>query len=235
MVGVQGTLENRHWWYYGRRETLLRLLDRYGVQGRFALDVGGGTGIWGQALRRRRFEVRLIEPEPALRENLEQMKFDVLPVSLPGPFPIPDGSFELVTCLDVLEHVVDDRASVQELWRILRVDGHLLITVPAHPHLWSKHDEDCGHVRRYTRKALESLLFFRDAEIRLLAPLNVLLYPAAAVARRMGKGGDELPPPPINWLLGRIFAAEGALIGRVLPPWLPGLSWVLLAQKRRTA
>jgi SAM-dependent methyltransferase len=51
--------------------------------------------------------------------------------------------------LDVLEHLKDDRQGLREARRVLRERGALVVSVPLHPCLWSRHDEAMGHFRRY--------------------------------------------------------------------------------------
>ena len=56
----------------------------------------------------------------------------------------------------MLEHLDDDRAALAELRRVVRPGGALVVTVPAHPRLWSRHDELNHHRRRYTRASLRA-------------------------------------------------------------------------------
>ncbi|MEX2756340.1 MAG: methyltransferase domain-containing protein, partial [Candidatus Sigynarchaeota archaeon] len=63
--------------------------------------------------------------------------------------PYPDGSFDIVTCFDVFEHVKDDARAMREVFRVLKAGGLLLFTVPAFQRLYSSHDRLLSHVRRY--------------------------------------------------------------------------------------
>jgi SAM-dependent methyltransferase len=68
---------------------------------------------------------------------------------------IPQQSFDIVIMLDVLEHIEDDSAFLQqEVVPRLKPDSHLVISVPAHPSLFTSHDTFLGHYRRYTRSQL---------------------------------------------------------------------------------
>jgi SAM-dependent methyltransferase len=69
--------------------------------------------------------------------------------------PIADEAFDVVTALDLTEHVERDDLVFSEILRILKPEGRLVLTVPAHPSLWSDHDDALFHCRRYTRAALE--------------------------------------------------------------------------------
>ncbi len=70
----------------------------------------------------------------------------------------PTEPFDVVLALDVIEHVEDDAAFVQELADHLGPGGRLLVTVPAHQSLFGPHDVALGHFRRYSQAGLEALL-----------------------------------------------------------------------------
>ena len=70
--------------------------------------------------------------------------------------PFPDRTFHLITALDVLEHLDNDRAVLSEFHRLCTDDGFLLVTVPAFRFLWGPQDKISHHRRRYTAKDLGS-------------------------------------------------------------------------------
>ena len=75
--------------------------------------------------------------------------------------PFADGSFDLVTAFDVVEHVEDDRRVFDELTRVLKPDGRLIFSVPLHPVHWTSFDDYVGHARRYEPAALKALIASR--------------------------------------------------------------------------
>ena len=72
--------------------------------------------------------------------------------------PFNDAEFDLVCAFDVIEHVEDDRRILNELSRVLKDDGALIISVPLHAWLWNAFDDLVGHVRRYEPAGLTALL-----------------------------------------------------------------------------
>jgi len=68
------------------------------------------------------------------------------------------GRFDVLCAFDVLEHIEDDRATLEEWRSWLRPGGTMLLSVPAHTKLWSAGDEWAGHYRRYEREGLRALL-----------------------------------------------------------------------------
>ncbi len=66
--------------------------------------------------------------------------------------PYPDGAFDLVTCLEVIEHVGDPLALVAELARVTRPGGTLILTCPNHD--FPVTYDPINHVRRRSRAPL---------------------------------------------------------------------------------
>jgi len=71
-----------------------------------------------------------------------------------GKWPFREKSFGSVVMLDVLEHLQDDSLALHEAARVLKPDGRLILTVPAHPFLFSAWDDAWGHERRYSYRML---------------------------------------------------------------------------------
>ena len=71
--------------------------------------------------------------------------------------PFRDGSFDVVTTGETLEHLDDDAAAAREIGRVVVSGGHVVATVPALQSLWSASDDYYEHRRRYSRDQLVSL------------------------------------------------------------------------------
>jgi 2-polyprenyl-3-methyl-5-hydroxy-6-metoxy-1,4-benzoquinol methylase len=69
-----------------------------------------------------------------------------------------DGAFDLVVCMNVLEHIEDDRGALQHMLGLLRDGGTLFLLVPSHQWLYSSFDRESGHWRRYTKPLMRRLL-----------------------------------------------------------------------------
>lgn len=155
---------------------------------------------------------------------------------LPDELPFHPVSFDLITLLDVLEHVDDDLGTLASLASLLKPGGHLLLTVPAFPFLWSEHDVVHRHYRRYRRPELMARVEAAGLRVIHASYYNSILFPLVAVIRLAEKvfgaqGGQDLtmPPPWLNRLLCRIFASERRWLGRIVFPF--GVSIVLLARR----
>ena len=118
----------------------------------------------------------------------------------------------------------------------LKAGGKFVMTVPAHPWMWSAHDLVNHHKRRYSKRALRALIEGSPLHLEKIGYFNSLLFPAALAERLSSKlrGKDNaeltLPPTPLNAVLEWTFAAERHLIGRL--PLPPGLSLFAVASAR---
>jgi SAM-dependent methyltransferase len=228
--------DEAHWWYRGRRRILAAVLDGLALPRHPAiLDAGCGSGRTLDDLAARGTVSGVDTSAMAVQAALRRGHRDVRIAAVEG-LPFADGSFDLVTCLDVIEHTPDDHATLAELLRVTRPGGTLVVTVPAYPSLFSAHDEINGHYRRYRADGLRAAA--RDAGWTPVADTYfnaVLLAPAAAVRfvrRHRASNRSELTftPRALNRALELPLAREAALIanGHRLPF---GLSLVMVLRR----
>jgi SAM-dependent methyltransferase len=232
-------VDEHHWWYRGRRRVIRAELDRLPLpQGARVLDAGCGSGRTLQELVDYG-EVCGIELNTDAAELARGRALGDVQVGRLEELPWEDQTFDLITCLDVIEHVPDDTVALAELRRVCRPGGWLLVTVPAYQALWSRHDEANHHYRRYSRAALRAAAASGGWQLERISSFNsLLLAPAAAVRlaqRRLGTRNGytndlDLGPAWLNDVLERPLALEASWLarGRTLPA---GLS--LLAVLRR--
>ncbi len=142
--------------------------------------------------------------------------------------------FDLITALDVVEHITDDAAAIQNMARMLRDGGRLLITVPAFMALWDEHDEMNLHHRRYTVAALRNLLapHGRIVQMRYLFPS--LFLPKLAIRcvnkmRRKKVPQHRLPSPRLNQWMTNLCLAEHELTSWMRIPF--GTSVMAILEK----
>ena len=83
--------------------------------------------------------------------------------------PYEDGSFDLVTGLDVVEHLDDDLAGLREMRRVLRPGGYAFLFVPAFMFLWGVQDDISHHRRRYTLRGLQQTVAAAGFAARVLS------------------------------------------------------------------
>ncbi|MDX1739675.1 MAG: class I SAM-dependent methyltransferase [Rhodothermales bacterium] len=237
---VIARVEDRHWWFVGRRRILSSILTSLDLPvGVRILDVGCGPG-GNLAMLADHGTLTAVEMDPYAREQAASRGVcEVADGSLPGQLPFSPGSFDVITALDVIEHIDDDRAALGSIRELLAPRGYLLVTVPAYQFLWSRHDEINQHRRRYTRSMLRRSLRAAGYDIVRTSYFNTLLFPIIAAARLTGRmrsgptaGGDLRPPPPaINRVLTGLFASESGLLRHADLPF--GVSLLAVARVGR--
>jgi len=108
-----------------------RQLAQLGAPGKAMLDVGCGGGFLAEEFARHGHNVTGIDPSAnsvaAAREHAAQNSLSIqYHVGRGESLPFPDGSFDIVACCDVLEHVDDPNQVIHEVSRTLRTGGLLL-------------------------------------------------------------------------------------------------------------
>lgn len=152
-ANYQSSQEQEHWWYVARTKMLRHEIQKIGLPPQAKiLDYGAGTGANLNILAQFG-NVDAFEPSPRARELGSRSGFNFFS----DVKALEPGSYDLISLLDVLEHIDDDQKALLAIRALLKENGRLLITVPAFPILWSSNDEIAEHRRRYRRRELMSL------------------------------------------------------------------------------
>jgi SAM-dependent methyltransferase len=235
-------VEDVHWWFVARRNILLEILNRYigesATGERRILDVGCGTGTMLTYLARFG-NAEGVDIDAEAIEYCHARGLKKVIQSTADTLPFADGSFDLVTALDVIEHIDDDLGVLREIKRVLRPGGRLLLTVPAYRFLWGRQDEINLHKRRYIAPEMRQRLQDSGFVVQKLTYMNSLLFPAIAAIRLVRHvlpepkdlESDFAFPAPrlLNGLLSKVFGVERFMVGRFDIPF--GVSILALAQK----
>lgn len=226
----------RHPWELARSRFFRTVIDGAArlAPGCAVLDVGAGDGWFAGEL------------QPHLPPDATIVCWDInyQPDDLGSPVPDglqrvidrPDGPFDLVLVLDVLEHVEDDEGFLRDgIAPLLAPSGALVVSVPVHPVLFSDHDDMLGHVRRYRPHQISALLR-RHVEVRREGALFSSLVPARAAQVLLERAGRHTEQrgvgawrrgPLVTRVVQGVLDADAALgyrsAGRRLAP--PGLSY----------
>lgn len=240
-------LESTYWWFQGRRDIILNQLGellprlRRETPGRplRLLDVGCGTGMLLQTLEQEGLAVGLDFSPVALRYCRER-RLRHLGRADVRHLPLPANCIDLITALDLIEHIRDDAGLLGEFHRVLRPGGLALMSVPAHKNLWSSHDVALHHHRRYEKTEFRALVEAAGLHIERYTSAVATVYPAAALFRRLKRRfvkpdtpprTDEFPLPRcVNTVLHRILTLEARWLRHHNLPF--GLSILCLARKR---
>ena len=238
---MKATLEvdEHHWWYRGRRRIIRAELAQLALPAHArVLDAGCGSGRTLQELAGYG-DVHGIELDEGAAELARSRGQGEVLVGRLEALPWAQDSFDLITCLDVIEHTPDDRATLAELLRVTKPSGYMLVTVPAYQALWSLHDEANHHYRRYGRRTLREAAHAAGWTVIRMSSFNSLLLAPAAVVRLLQRrvGTHEgytndlnLGPRWLNSVLERPLDLESRWLayGHTLPV---GLSLLAVLQK----
>ena len=186
-------LYRAHWWWRARESILVGVLRRLRPKsGSAILDVGCGNALSFPALAEFG-TVRGIEVDASLLDARGPYRRQISTDPLDSPvYDDPLWRFDVITALDVVEHIDDDRAAVARMAGMLTRGGYMIVTVPAFDLLWDHHDEINLHRRRYTAGSLKRTLAGLGVELLELRYLfRSLFIPKLAVrvlnARRARK------------------------------------------------
>jgi len=232
-------MEDRHWWFRGRRSVIWALLGRAGLgQGPRLLDAGCGTG-------RNLVEFGSLGPATGVDPSAEAVELcrrrGLNEVQCAGveDLPFGPGEFDLLLACDVLEHVRDDGVALKELLRVADAGANLIITAPAYQWLWTDHDVQLHHFRRYTMATMRTRVTQAGWDVVFATYFNSILLPAVAAARVVSRGKSrsghtdlDRTPDLLNGVLGQPMKLEAALLrhGARFPA---GISLGLVCRKER--
>lgn len=219
--------EATHWWFVGRRYIIRKALEALALpQSASILEVGAGTG--GNLDLLQSFgAVTATEPNQNARAwILARNGMAAIDCTLPDTTPLRGMTFDLIAMLDVLEHLKNPEGALSVLSSHLKPGGRFLITVPAYQFLWSAHDDNVHHYRRYTRTTLATEVAAAGLRVRRSRYFNSLLFPAVAATRTVLNltnvrtyNEGSLPSAFINRLLAAIFGLERHFVLTVPVPF----------------
>ena len=232
-------VEETHWWYVGRRRIIQSLVERIcttlNKPSPRILDVGCGTGAnlkmlaaYGKA--------EGVDISPQAVDFCRERGLDSVKLGAIEQLPYESGSFELVTALDVVEHLDDDIGGLREMRRVLHRNGRLLLFVPAFMFLWGVQDDVSNHRRRYTLPQLLSAVEEAGFSVEWSSYANISFFLPVLLVRSIMRwlGLRAATEYGINISLmngpfSRLFAAERFILERVRLPF--GVSAVCIARR----
>jgi SAM-dependent methyltransferase len=235
------SIEDWHWWYRGRRDILDAYLSRLPLdpEASLLLDIGCGTGGNSVVLSRYGRVVGLDRAQQSFRLSPDR-PYRHRVVGTAESLPFRDETFDVVSALDVLEHLDDDVGGAREVRRVLRPGGTAVIFVPALRILWGHNDDFSHHRRRYDRDSLRRTVEAAGLSIESIGYFNLVLLLPTLLARLSERVVPQVihrieynaHPTWMNQVLLAIFRLELPWLRRPhLPPLPLGTSVVCLARR----
>lgn len=229
--------EGVHWWYRIRRKIVHDLIRNLypGRDNLKILDAGCGTGGMLVELARYGNVYGVDESEQAVNYCLKKSIPRVL-LSGVSSLPYESNMFDIVTILDVLEHINDDSSAIREIQRVLKPGGYCIIFVPAFSFLWSITDVVSKHFRRYNMSGLFGLLSGSRLRVIRKSYFNFFLFFPIAIIRMLVrllklpvKSENGFSHGIINSILYGIFYLESSLLKYINFPF--GVSILVVCKK----
>jgi SAM-dependent methyltransferase len=198
-------LETTHWWFAGKRFLVTATLDRCFAPSSIRhaiLDIGCGTGMMMQAMESHGRTYGLEVSPDAIRLSKQRGLHRIVRSNAGTDLPFKNAAFDAVTCLDVLEHLDDDRNLIKEIFRVVKPGGYVIVTVPAFQIQWSRHDVAIHHKRRYTKQMMLDRTAGYPWRIRKASYFNMVLFlPILAIRKARGLLSTEVQTPRSDFAL----------------------------------
>jgi ubiquinone/menaquinone biosynthesis C-methylase UbiE len=180
-------VEQIHWWWEGRKEILKQFIGK--SRPKKILDVGCGTGETLSFLQDTYPNTQLFgidSSNKAISFSKKRGHKNIFKASALN-LPFDDNYFDIVLFLDVLEHIGNDAKAISEAKRVLKKNGRIICTNPALKFIWSEHDSNQGHKRRYSKKDVVNLAKNSNLKVEKTAYFNFLLSPAIILIRLLSR------------------------------------------------
>ena len=232
-------IEQSHWWYTGRRKILMSFVEdicrRVTDRRPRILDVGCGTGANLLMLSQYGDAEGVDISQDALAFCRERGLANVK-LGAGEKLPYEDATFDLVTALDVVEHMDDDLAGLREMRRVLRPGGRVLLFVPTFMFLWGVQDDVSNHRRRYRLAELRRVLEQAGFEIERTTYANITFFLPILLVRKLmrltgikAESENNINVSAFNGVLGKLLGAESWILKRMNIPF--GVSGLCVARK----
>jgi len=239
---IMREVEDKHWWYIGRRRIIesfvKRICDEIRSEGTAEvriLDIGCGTG--GNLESISKFgKAEGVDISSEAVDFCRARGFNNVREGAAETLPYASESFDLVTGLDVVEHLDDDVAGLREMRRVLRPGGRMLLFVPAFMFLWGVQDDVSHHRRRYAMSELMKKLQQADMKVERASYANIAFFGPILLGRLFMRltgirpaSENNINIGAFNGLFGGIFGAESWWLNKFSLPF--GVSILCVAKR----
>ena len=209
-------VEGHHWWFYGRRKIITGFIERIFPRNQHPrpriLDVGCGTGANLEILSEFG-DAEGVDVSTDALSFCRQRGLDQVSLGEAEKLPYSDQSFDLVTALDVVEHLDDDLAGLREMHRVLKPGGHALMFVPAFMFLWGVQDDVSHHRRRYTMTQLKERVTAAGFEIERATFANITFFIPTLLGRVLMRITGFRPESENKLTIGFLNKPLGIILG----------------------
>ncbi|WP_151948824.1 class I SAM-dependent methyltransferase [Aliarcobacter butzleri] len=238
------TQEEKHFWFLARKSFIYQNFKKYIYINSRIIEIGAGTGNVSRYLQNNGYknisvgEMHLNGLKYAKSYGIKNCyQFDLLDT----PF---ENEFDAVCMFDVLEHISNDNQALQNVNKMLKKGGKIVLTLPSHMWLWNRDDAIAGHKIRYTKKDFIKKLENSGFEIIIARYFFIAITPLLFLRRVLNKDdGSEIKDEEysndisMNGTLSKILLFISNIenkINRFLPNLFGGSLFVIARKKNDT-
>jgi SAM-dependent methyltransferase len=241
MLVRQSEIGDKNWWIAVRKSLFKRIFEKSKSEHRTAaLEIGPGAGSNLEIFTQLGVgQIYIADTDSYVLEMCSEISRASGVLLDASALPYANESFDLLLAGDVLEHVPNDVFAAQEIVRVMKKGARAIITVPAFEVLWSEHDEQAGHQRRYRLREFKKLFSEQEIIIERCHYFNWILFlPTLLVKKllsflkpKMYADATSLPSR-LNLLLKLMFNFDVRLAKLLQPPF--GVSIIIVLDKPMT-
>ena len=222
-----------HWWFQSRKNIIEKIIKKNTKKKKLKiLDFGSGSGV-NLSMLSKYGHVSIFETHKETQKYLKNLykgtKFQVIN-------SLNTHKFDLILMADVLEHIKNDKKQIKLLFKKLKKNGKILLTVPAFKSLFTHKDIILGHYRRYNIREIKEI--FNKFKVLKLTYFNFFLFIPIALSLIFFKilksnfidSVEKKPNYIINFIMFIIFNAESKVINIFNFPF--GISILGLFEKK---
>lgn len=197
-----------------------------------ALEIGAGTGNISNHFKDRmdlvitdndNILVKALQKKYKSYNNITVETFDV-----EKPLGKIPKKFKTIFAVNVLEHIEDDAYALQNIRKLLKKDGLVVLLVPAKMFAYTRLDRNLGHHRRYEKRELEKKLKKANFKIDKIEYFNIVGLASWILRNFLTRNHNELRKDHV-----KLFDSIVPLLRRIEPRHgLPmGISLIVVARK----
>jgi len=229
--------EKEHWWYKGRRMIISSILGQFlkNKDNLKILDFGAGSGT-NTSMLANYGDVYVYEKDKNVQNYLKNKFKNESNIFILEEIN-KDIKYDLIIATDVIEHIENDEKIIGFLSNILKINGNILLTVPAYNFLFTERDKVLGHFRRYTKRGLRNLTgkYFETIKLTyynfFLFFLSLFLFVLIKIfkVKSFITSPEKTPNTILNNIFFYIFSSEKFFLNYINFPF--GNSIIYFARK----